>query len=344
MIHSRSVALSAAEIGLTAVMDLIESAKEAAGSPAAGGGSVAEGGVEGKSRLAPAPRAGLASAAAKKARGATAAQKTAAGQTRPGKPPVARDGEGAVGAEHSCAVSQDSAPGAQHSPGLSSALAVSPVDYKRGRVPNNPERSWEPERVQLCAQGLILRENGYRCESGVLYFVESRTRVEIVFDGALVARTLALLAGMREMAERGKIPPPLEDSPKCPRCSLVGICLPDETRLLAGGVVEVTVGGESLLDPAPDTPQPAPVAPVRRLIASGSDGRALYVVEPRAFVGKSGDVVQVKAPADSEGAATKVNRGQRRDGGARRGGAAGGAVPPGRATSGRSWRRCGWRS
>jgi hypothetical protein len=28
-----------------------------------------------------------------------------------------------------------------------------PVDTKRGRVPQNAERSWEPERVQLMAQG-----------------------------------------------------------------------------------------------------------------------------------------------------------------------------------------------
>src|SRR5690606_13242497 len=34
-----------------------------------------------------------------------------------------------------------------------------PVETKRGRVPNNPERSWEPERVQLMAQGLLLCEH-----------------------------------------------------------------------------------------------------------------------------------------------------------------------------------------
>ena len=28
------------------------------------------------------------------------------------------------------------------------------------------------------------------------------------------------------------MPAPLVDSPKCPRCSLVGICLPDETNWL----------------------------------------------------------------------------------------------------------------
>ena len=54
------------------------------------------------------------------------------------------------------------------------------------------------------------------------------------FDDALVNRTLELLASARRMADRGEIPPPLEDSPECPRCSLVGICLPDEVAFLNG--------------------------------------------------------------------------------------------------------------
>ena len=53
---------------------------------------------------------------------------------------------------------------------------VVPVDYKKGSPPDNPERSWEPERVQLCLLGLLLREQGYRCQHGVLYFAEARTR------------------------------------------------------------------------------------------------------------------------------------------------------------------------
>jgi len=43
--------------------------------------------------------------------------------------------------------------------------AVIPVDYKKGQVPDNPERSWEADRVQLCAQALVLRENGYHVPS-----------------------------------------------------------------------------------------------------------------------------------------------------------------------------------
>ncbi len=111
---------------------------------------------------------------------------------------------------------------------------VSPVERKRGRAPDNDDRSWEPERVQLCVQALLLRDAGFRCTSGFLSFAETGERVEVVFDDALVSRTLELLLQLREVAVRDEPPPPLLDSPKCPRCSLVGICLPDETNALAG--------------------------------------------------------------------------------------------------------------
>ena len=109
---------------------------------------------------------------------------------------------------------------------------ATPVDYKRGEAPDAPGGAWEPERVQLCAQGLVLEENGYTCDRGVLYFVGSRQRVEVPLDAPLRARTLALLAELRRAAAEPAAPPPLVDSPKCPRCSLVGICLPDEVNLL----------------------------------------------------------------------------------------------------------------
>src|SRR5208283_1767154 len=110
---------------------------------------------------------------------------------------------------------------------------VLPVDYKRGKKPDIPEGAYEPERVQLCVQGLILRENGYRCDDGILYFVGSKERVPVIFDDTLVQRTLVLLNDARSTIRSGTIPSPLIDSPKCPRCSLVGICLPDEIRFLA---------------------------------------------------------------------------------------------------------------
>ncbi len=152
---------------------------------------------------------------------------------------------------------------------------VTPVDYKRGEAPDLPEGAWEPERVQVCAQGLILEENGYACREGVLYFVASRKRVTIPFTPELRARTIELLAAMRETMGRAVIPPPLQDSPKCPRCSLVGICLPDEVNLLRLGQDEK------------ESDEP------RRLMAARDDALPLYVQASGARVGKSGDELVV---------------------------------------------------
>jgi CRISP-associated protein Cas1 len=109
---------------------------------------------------------------------------------------------------------------------------VTPVDYKRGQAPDIPEGAYEPERVQLCAQGLVLKENGFACDQGVVYFVKSKKRVTIPFDDALVGRTKALISALRAAAESSEMPLPLQHSPKCNRCSLAGICLPDEVTLL----------------------------------------------------------------------------------------------------------------
>ncbi|MGH8629385.1 MAG: CRISPR-associated endonuclease Cas4g/Cas1g, partial [Burkholderiales bacterium] len=110
--------------------------------------------------------------------------------------------------------------------------ALVPVDYKRGKRPHVPAGAYEPERVQLCVQGLILEEHGYTCKEGVLYFAGSRERVTVPFDEELRQITRNAIDGLRLVAAGGTIPPPLVDSPKCPRCSLVGICLPDEVNFL----------------------------------------------------------------------------------------------------------------
>ncbi len=156
---------------------------------------------------------------------------------------------------------------------------VWPVDTKRGRRPPVAEGAYEPERVQLCAQGLILQDHGYRCAAGFLYFAGGRERVEIPFDDALVARTLELAAAARQ-AVRDPIPAPLVDSPKCPRCSLVGICLPDEVTRLRGE---------------------EPVPTVRRLIMPRDQVKPLYVTSYRARVGKRGGRLVVKEEGEVVG-------------------------------------------
>jgi CRISPR-associated protein Cas1 len=150
---------------------------------------------------------------------------------------------------------------------------VTPVDYKRGKRPHVPRGAYEPELVQLCAQGLLLRDHGYDCDEGVLYFVGSRERVRVVFDDALVSRTIELAAQMRAVAAGTIIPPPLVDSPKCPRCSLVTICLPDEIGFLrkADG----------------SAPPPRPLVPAR------DDALPLHVQHPGARIQKDGEVLRI---------------------------------------------------
>jgi CRISP-associated protein Cas1 len=109
---------------------------------------------------------------------------------------------------------------------------VVPIEYKRGRPRSSEEPLWEPELVQLCAQVLLLREAGYRVSHAEVYFGGSRTRHQISIGPELVDRTLAAIDALRATARRDEPPPPLVDSPKCPRCSLVGICLPDEVNAL----------------------------------------------------------------------------------------------------------------
>lgn len=170
---------------------------------------------------------------------------------------------------------------------------ATPVDYKRGKVPNVPGGAYEPERVQLCAQGLILRDKGYQCDEGVLYFIASKRRVVIPFDDELVARTRELVIEFRSTADAGVIPPPLDESPKCPRCSLVGICLPDETNLLR---LEPLTKQDDVCDASSMLPSRLPAAPaqLRRLLPAKHDALPLYVSEQGAFVGKTGERITIK--------------------------------------------------
>jgi len=158
-----------------------------------------------------------------------------------------------------------------------------PVETKRGRVPDNAERSWEPERVQLMAQGLLLREAGYVVDHGMLYFAASRTRVMVHFTPELETHTRELIALAKQATDRIDLPDPLEDSPKCRGCSLNAICLPDETLALqhspADPSMELTIDGN----------------PLRRLYPVRDDATPLYVQEPGARVGTSrGSIVVTK--------------------------------------------------
>ncbi len=143
------------------------------------------------------------------------------------------------------------------------------VDYKRGQVPDNSERSWDSDRVQLCAQALILRSNGYDCAEGMLYYADSKTSVAVIFTEDLVQRTRGLVQQLRDVAQGGRIPPPLDYSSKCEGCSVAGICMPDEINLIDSRN-EGTAGEEG----------------IRRILPARDSALPLYVQEQGASIVK----------------------------------------------------------
>jgi CRISPR-associated protein Cas1 len=171
---------------------------------------------------------------------------------------------------------------------------VTPVDYKHGdpRQTDSGIELWPADKTQLAVQGLILRDNGYRCEEGLVYYFKTKQRVRVRFDDELMAETLRIIKEARAVAAAGVSPPPLLDSPKCQGCSLVGICLPDETAGLsafraASEAVQLSFFG-------PSEAEVESKAPVRRLVSARDDLRPAYLNTHGMRVGKSGDVLQVR--------------------------------------------------
>lgn len=142
---------------------------------------------------------------------------------------------------------------------------VVPVDVKKGH-PAADGTAWEADAVQVCAQVMLLREHGFAVDRGEVYYSETRQRVPVEATPELVARTAEIAGQARATATRLTPPPPLRDSPKCPRCSLAGICLPDETNVLSGRNDGRT----------------------RRLMAAAPDAVPLYVTEQGSLVGIDG--------------------------------------------------------
>jgi len=182
---------------------------------------------------------------------------------------------------------------------------ATPVDYKRGsprKLEDGTLTAWDPERIQLCAQALVLREHGFFCNEGIIFFWETRQRVRIVFDENLEAITLQSIAGARELIATRTMPPPLVNSPKCPRCSLVSICLPDETNCC--NVDSESASGTwkqpLLFDVGPrfhfshDEPDSSPRSPIRRLITCRDERRPVYLNTQGTTIGISGGVLVVK--------------------------------------------------
>lgn len=180
--------------------------------------------------------------------------------------------------------------------------SVVPVDYKRGSPRVSPDGNlevWDADKVQMAAQAIVLRDNGYPCSEAVLYYATTKQRLRIPIDEPTIDWALDCLRRARETSASDMIPPPLDDSPKCPRCSLVGICLPDETKTVrqldeadaAARAEDVTSPHAVISTPAADMLEEREL---RKLLPARDDLRPLYLNTPGLRVGKNGQVLRIQ--------------------------------------------------
>ncbi len=103
------------------------------------------------------------------------------------------------------------------------------IEHKANPV-RRSSRVTEPQRIQLALQALCLAEQGHDVAEGAVWFSTTRRRVRVELDDDLLDRARKEIELARKVIESDKPPDPLEDDPRCRRCSHVDVCLPDEHR------------------------------------------------------------------------------------------------------------------
>jgi CRISPR-associated protein Cas1 len=163
---------------------------------------------------------------------------------------------------------------------------VYPVEYKRGTGPaaqNDAPQFWDNDAVQVCAQGLLLEEElGVPVTTGILYYIGSKTRVEVPLDDDLRAKTMQAIRTIRELSIRDSPPEPLpaELRHRCFGCSLAPVCQPEETLYC--------LGRQQL------TPTEEEAAGITRVLPQSAEGAILYLQEPGSHVGKRSEHLVVR--------------------------------------------------
>ena len=106
------------------------------------------------------------------------------------------------------------------------------VEHKRGRP-----KSGNADEVQLCAQAMCLEEmRGRPIHEGALYYGKTRHRQAVVFDEALRQLTRETAKKLHDFVRAGHTPAPVWAAGKCPRCSLLELCMPK--KLAKSGSVD----------------------------------------------------------------------------------------------------------
>jgi len=142
--------------------------------------------------------------------------------------------------------------------------AVVPIDYKRGH-PDPRGRIWPSDEIQSVIQALLLQDAGYTVHRAEIWYAQTRQRLVLPIDASRLDQARGILTRLWQVAIADHAPAPLENSPKCAGCALVGLCLPDEINAL------------TIRDREPARP--------RAVMAADPDSRPVYVQQQGAVVG-----------------------------------------------------------
>ncbi len=116
-----------------------------------------------------------------------------------------------------------------HRSSASSAIAPQESEAASANDQNAAVAPWPTDRVQIGLQAILLEDAGYTVPHGVLYYAAEKRRLIVPVTSALKEEALQTLAAAVACAA-GPRPLPLVNDPRCPRCSLQPICLPDEVN------------------------------------------------------------------------------------------------------------------
>lgn len=100
-----------------------------------------------------------------------------------------------------------------------------PVEYKRGK----PKLD-HSDMIQLCAQAMCLEEMlSASIPAGALFYGRTRRRFNVNFDENLRRETEEIANATHQLIASG-VTPAVGYSKRCENCSLIGECMPKNTR------------------------------------------------------------------------------------------------------------------
>lgn len=105
-------------------------------------------------------------------------------------------------------------------------------EYKATPVKKRPEVT-DAMRLQLALQTVSLESMGHHVTETEIFFTTHHRRVTVELSDIDFEQAKVAVDETRATVDSLVAPEPLEDSPKCMRCSHASICLPDERKLKA---------------------------------------------------------------------------------------------------------------